>query len=267
MKFAFIHVMLIASLAACTTPESMQASIARTNNFLAYTPTEGERAVCRKGLSDNVAANIEITSFEAKPFTGFINNGPFPINSNSGYYVTTQAPTGERRFIFMCGIRYEQGEPRFALEESLTGLEGQLSSFQRLQTTSSSMANAPSVPQAVPTQSFQAPVAIDPAKAGGPGKIERVEPFRAALLAPEAHQECVTRIRDSLLDPTSFSLTSNFEPDPLWLGSDRDVDANDVVFSAKMLARNRGGNIAPFRAMCYYSVNGPNVTFKTGFSL
>lgn len=92
--------------------------------------------------------------------------------------------------------------------------------------------------------------------------------FKEEMSSQDANKKCIEEIRENLLDPTSFSITSNFVPDPLWLSSvASDLDEkNTIVFSSKMLARNRSGNIAPARAMCYYYISGNNLTYKSGFA-
>lgn len=96
-------------------------------------------------------------------------------------------------------------------------------------------------------------------------KLAMIEPFHSKMSDPTAHEECINYVKDNLLDPTSFQLTGRFEPDPLWLMF-ASSNPNEVQFSAKMLARNKGGNIAPFRASCYYTLNNGHLSFRRGFA-
>lgn len=110
-------------------------------------------------------------------------------------------------------------------------------------------------------------------------KLATIEPYRATMADPSAHEACLASIKDELLDPTSLQITSSFEPDPDWLAGrsrlgsrDADVvamldDPDKIAFAAKMLARNRGGNLAPSRAKCTYKVGSGQPQLRFSYSV
>ena len=248
MKFSPLLLAYISLLSGCVTPQQIQQQVARDKNLTIYHQSAVEQDLCRQGLANSLPAGTKIVDIFNDAFAGFIDSSPIPEHSAGGYDVTTAAGTGIRNFYFSCAIQYVNGAPIFSSDHSLIGQRGQAGSFKPLPPATT--ANAPQVATAMPPT--VSPVQI--ATIATTASLEaRAEPFKARLASAEGNQQCIDYIADNLLDPTSFKLTSNFEPDPLWLAVPDSSEPNEIRFSAKMLARNKGGNIAPARAICYYN--------------
>jgi hypothetical protein len=78
------------------------------------------------------------------------------------------------------------------------------------------------------------------------------------LITEQTHELCYARARDTLLDPTSFRVTSP----PEYKGNlDRDA-FEGLLYYGKIVARNRIGNIAPGVIVCGYDFANGKVVLK-----
>jgi hypothetical protein len=251
-KVSWPHLFLILFVCGCATPEQQQANLAHQNNMRPYALSEEEQSLCRQGLVSALPESTKLIYMNLQPFSGFVGNTPVPTDSAARYLVNSASKGEQMTSTFICAIKYEGGTARFAAEMSLIGQPG---SLKPLQVPNVILDPASTLPQ----------TAAKPTATTNLLEV-RAEPFRERLISPNSHKECLATIKQNLLDPTSFQLTSDFEPDPLWLMFPDRAEPNEIQFSAKMLARNRGGNIAPYRAYCLYVTDGLQLALKAGFS-